>query len=124
MDIGSKLRSLRKIREMTVDELSRQSGVSRSYITNIEQGRKTEVSTRILEKLSTALGIHADYFRIREAQLPTDCLPDLDPEFIALLARAESMPFLQLTKKAIEHGVSADTVNAIVDAIIQAQKRS
>jgi transcriptional regulator with XRE-family HTH domain len=43
VDLGTKLRSLRKLRDMTVEELSRRSGVSRSYITNIENGRKTEV---------------------------------------------------------------------------------
>lgn len=123
MDIGSKLRSLRKLREMTVEELAQRSGVSRSYITNIENGRKTEVSTRILDGLASALGINPDYFRIQGAQLPTECLPDLDPEFIALLAKSESMPFLQLTKKALEHGVSAETVEAVVDAIIKAQAK-
>lgn len=123
MDIGTKLRSLRKLREMTVEELSRRSGVSRSYITNIENGRKTEISTRVIGCLAAALGINPDYFRIQGAQLPTDCLPDLDPEFIALLAKAESMPFLQLTKKALDHGISAETVDSIVDAIIKAQAK-
>ena len=123
MDLGSKLRSLRKLREMTVEELAQRSGVSRSYITNIENGRKTEVSTRIIDALASALGINPDYFRIQGAQLPTDCLPDLDPEIIAILAKSESMPFLQLTKKALAHGVSAETVEAVVDAIIKAQDK-
>lgn len=123
MEIGAKLRSLRKLREMTVEELSQRSGVSRSYITNIENGRKTEVSSRVIANLAGALGINADYFRISDAQLPTDCLPNLDPEFIALLAKSESMPFLQLTKKALTHGVSAETVEAVVDAIIKTQRK-
>lgn len=123
MDIGIKLRSLRKLRDMTVEELSQRSGVSRSYITNIENGRKTEVSSRVINGLAVSLGINADYFRIRDAQLPTDCLPNLDPDFIALLAKSESMPFLQLTKKALDHGVSAETVEAVVDAIIKTQRK-
>ncbi|MCX7781922.1 MAG: helix-turn-helix domain-containing protein [Negativicutes bacterium] len=123
MDIGAKLRSLRKLREMTVEELSRLSGVSRSYITNIENGRKTQVSGKIITSLASALGINPDYFFIREAQLPTDCLPNLGPEFIALLSHSDSMPFLKLTKKAIENGVSAETVEAVVDVIIKAQQR-
>jgi transcriptional regulator with XRE-family HTH domain len=123
VDIGTKLRSLRKLRELTVEELSQRSGVSRSYITNIENGRKTEVSSRVVSSLAGALGINADYFRISDAQLPTDCLPNLDPEFIALLAKSESMPFLQLTKKALANGVSAETVEAVVDAIIKSQRR-
>lgn len=123
MNIGIKLRSLRKLRDMTVEELAQRSGVSRSYITNIENGRKTEVSSRVIDSLANALGINADYFRIRGAQLPTDCLPNLDPEFIALLAKSESMPFLQLTKKALAHGVSAETVEAVIDAIIKTQHK-
>lgn len=122
MDLGAKLRSLRKLRALTVEDLSRLSGVSRSYITNIENGRKTEVSTKVLESLSAALGINPDYFRIRDAQLPTDCLPDLDADIIQLLSKSESMPFLQLTKKAMENGISAETVEAVIDAIIRAQQ--
>lgn len=122
MDLGAKLRSLRKLRDMTVEDLSRLSGVSRSYITNIENGRKTEVSNKVIGGLSLALGINPDYFRIRDAQLPTDCLPNLSADDIQILAKAESMPFLQLTKKAIENGVSAETVEAVIDAIIKAQQ--
>lgn len=123
MDLGTKLRSLRKLRDLTVEELSKMAGVSRSYITNIENGRKTEVSTKVLESLSAALRINTDYFRISDARLPTDALPSLDSEFVALLAKSESMPFLQLTKKAIENGVSAETVEAVIDAIIKAQQK-
>ena len=126
MNFSEKLRSLRKLREMTVEELSLRSGISRSYITNIENGRKTEVSFRVLDSLAAALGIQPDYFRVQGAMLPTDCLPSLTPEFISLLAKTESMPYLKLTQKALDHGVSAETVEAVIDAIIKAQgkKRS
>jgi transcriptional regulator with XRE-family HTH domain len=123
MDLGQKLKSVRKLRDMTLEDLSKRSGVSRSYITNIENGRKTEVSSRIMEALSTALGISSDYFRIQGAALPTDCIPDLSPEIVTLLSHSESLPFLKLTQKAIDNGLSAETVEAVIDAIISAQQK-
>lgn len=122
MELGEKLRSLRKLRHLTVEELASRAGVSRSYITNIENGRKTEVSSRIINNLSTALGINPDFFRIQGAMLPTDCLPELPADVIAMLASAESMPFLKLTQKALAYGISAETVEAIIDAIIKARQ--
>lgn len=123
MELGEKLRSLRMLRELTVEELSKQSGVSRSYITNIENGRKTEVSNKVLDNLAAALAINPDYFRLQGAMLPTDCLPNLEPEFISLLAKSESMPFLKLTQKALDNGISADTIEAVIDAIIKGQQK-
>jgi transcriptional regulator with XRE-family HTH domain len=123
MDIGSKLRSLRKLRGMTVEELSRLSGVSRSYITNIENGRKKEISSRVINNLAAALRTNADYFRVREGILPGDSFPNIDPEFTSFLARVESRPFLRLMKRALDYGVSVETMEVVIDAIINVQQR-
>jgi transcriptional regulator with XRE-family HTH domain len=54
--IGAKVRSERQARAWTLDELARQSGVSRRMLINVEQGTANPSVTTLL-RLSDALGI-------------------------------------------------------------------
>jgi transcriptional regulator with XRE-family HTH domain len=54
--IGAKVRSERQVRAWTLDELARQSGVSRRMLINVEQGTANPSVTTLL-RLSDALGI-------------------------------------------------------------------
>lgn len=51
------LKALRIINELSIKQLSEESGISVSYITEIEKGEKTKPSLDILDKYSKALGI-------------------------------------------------------------------
>ncbi|AFV10941.1 hypothetical protein Tph_c07090 [Thermacetogenium phaeum DSM 12270] len=117
--LGHKLRQLRKIRNLTADELSKLSGVSRSYILLIETGKRTEVSNKILDKLARALRVNPNYFKIDDAALPMDVLPDLPPDIIELIVSADSMPYLKLTRKAKEKGLSPETLEKVLDILIE-----
>ncbi len=121
--LGTKLRNLRKIRDLTADELSKLSGVSRSYILLIETGKRKEVSNKILDKLAKALRVDANYFKIDDAFLPTEVLPDMPPEIIDMIISADSMPYLKLTQKAKEHGISPETLNKVIDILIDGLKK-
>lgn len=59
IDIGARLRSLRKSRAVTLSEVARQSGLSISYISKIERDQvkpSFEVLHRIAEVLGLTLG--------------------------------------------------------------------
>lgn len=116
---GSKLRYLRKLRNLTAEELSKLSGVSRSYILLIESGKRKEVSSRITAKLAKALRVNPDYFRIENASLPMEILPDLPQEIIEMILSADSMPYLKLTEKAKKSGLSPATLEKIIDILIE-----
>ena len=73
---GTKLHNLRKLRQLTADELANASGVSRSYILLIESGKRQEESSRITEMLARSLRVNPDYFKIENASLPMEILPD------------------------------------------------
>lgn len=120
---GAKLHKLRKLRNLTADELSKLSGVSRSYILLIESGRRTEVSNKITEKLARSLRVNPDYFKIDDATLPMECLPNLPQEIIDLILSADSMPYLKLTEKAKKNGLSPETIDKILDILIEGQKK-
>lgn len=121
--LGKKLRHLRKIRSLTAEELSKLSGVSRSYILLIETGKRKEVSNKILDKLAKALRVDANYFLIDDASLPTEVLPNMPPEIMKMLISADSMPYLKLTQKAKQHGISPETLNKVIDILIDGLKK-
>lgn len=121
--LGTKLRNLRKIRDLTADELSKLSGVSRSYILLIETGKRKEVSNKVLSKLAKALRVDVNYFKIDDASLPTEVLPDMPPEVMEMILSADSMPYLKLTQKAKESGISPETLNKVLDILIDGLKK-
>ena len=55
--IANNLKHLRVNSGMTQEELSKKSGVSRSYIANIECGRKHSMSIQTLQKLAAKLNV-------------------------------------------------------------------
>lgn len=68
------LRLLRILNDLSIKELSEKSGISVSYITDIEKGAKTKPSVDIIEKYSKALGVSKStimFFEEEYAQ--TDC---------------------------------------------------
>ena len=60
--LGTKLKQMRKLRNLTAEELSKLSGVSRSYILLIETGKRQNVSNKILDKLARALRVGCQLF--------------------------------------------------------------
>lgn len=119
MDLGTKLRQLRKVRGLTADELAKFSGVSRSYILLIETGKRKEVSNKILDKLANTLRVNVNYFKIDDAALPMDILPDLPSDILELIVSADSMPYLKLTQKAKERGLSPKTLDKVLDILTE-----
>lgn len=58
--IGSNLKHFREQKGLTVNGLSRLSGVAASYISNIENGKKENPSKEVIIKLADSLGRTTD----------------------------------------------------------------
>lgn len=58
---GNKIRKQRKIKEMTIEQLSRKTGFTASYISQVERNL-IEPSLSALEKICTSLNISPYYF--------------------------------------------------------------
>lgn len=117
MDFGSKLKSMRTLRNMTIDDLSKATGLSANYIKAIESSEQRNIPRKTIDKLAKALRVRPEYFLIDDARLPMDIF-DLPPEISEMLLSAESMPFLQLTKKAIDEGITPEQFKAIINIFI------
>ncbi|SEA38958.1 XRE family transcriptional regulator, master regulator for biofilm formation [Thalassobacillus cyri] len=55
--IGERIRELREERGMSLSVLASRSGVSKSYISNIERGIQKNPSLIIMKKLAETLGV-------------------------------------------------------------------
>lgn len=53
---GLRLKTLRKEKGLSQEELAERSGLNRPYISGIEQGKRN-VSLEVMEKLAKALGV-------------------------------------------------------------------
>lgn len=72
MDVGKRVRQLRKIHNITTIELSKQCGISQSTISKLENGNRIpDVPT--LEKICKALNMTlADFFSLERIPEPAD----------------------------------------------------
>lgn len=64
-EIGKKIKTLRKTRGLSQEDLSIRLGVQRSTISNYEIGRRCP-SIRDLEKIANILGVGLDYFNLEK----------------------------------------------------------
>ncbi len=68
MNIGSKIRKLRKEKKLTLEELSKKTGLSLSYISLIERGLKNP-SLKALEKIAECFGINPAMLFLNEGNI-------------------------------------------------------
>lgn len=56
-DLGERVAKSRKAIHLSQEELAAKAGLSRAYVSLIERGEATNVSTKILDSLAVALGV-------------------------------------------------------------------
>jgi transcriptional regulator with XRE-family HTH domain len=86
-----KVKELRKARGLTVEQLASKAGLSKSFLSEIENGIK-QINGRRLEDLAAALGVRprdliADATLSREIADHLDVMSKLDPEDQAAVHR-------------------------------------
>jgi XRE family transcriptional regulator of biofilm formation len=55
--IGNNISALRKLRGFTLSKLSERTGISKSYLSNIERNLKQNPSIHVMEKIATVLDV-------------------------------------------------------------------
>lgn len=60
--MGYNIAALREKKNMTQEELSEKSGVSRSIVSGLESGRTKQTTVKTLERLADALGVDISSF--------------------------------------------------------------
>ncbi len=106
VDIGRKLREVRRIKGMSLRALARCVEVSASFLSQVEQG-KCQPSLETLTKISGALEVKADYFLREEEETAQEVLEIKLPNQLKYLSAVASLVtetcrIHQLNKKDIE----------------------
>lgn len=72
LEIGAKIKTLRKGRKLTQEELAEKLGITRATVSNYEVGRRSPHITE-LKRIADFFGVGVDYFGV----VPTDEVFDL-----------------------------------------------
>ncbi|WP_453995037.1 helix-turn-helix domain-containing protein [Bacillus nitroreducens] len=91
--IGSRIKELRKQRNLSITELSRRAGVSKSYLSYIERDVQKNPSLKFLSKIAATLDTSIEYLLGEDPNHNHDVL---DGEWTSLL------------QKAIDNGLSKE----------------
>ncbi|MFB1081798.1 helix-turn-helix domain-containing protein [Jeotgalibacillus sp. JSM ZJ347] len=80
--IGDKIKYLRLKKGYSVSLLASRSNVSKSYLSNLENNKKSNPSLFVLSKISTTLGVPVEYLVDKEIDFEKR---NLDPEWLTLI---------------------------------------
>lgn len=86
-EFGSFIRKLRNEKEMTIRQLELYSGVSNSYLSQLENGKRGIPSPDIIKKLSKGLKVDYNELMIQAGYMDRDnqFSETYDPEFIKFM---------------------------------------
>lgn len=121
MDLGSKLRTLRVVREISSSELSRRSGVSQSRISEIENGHG-DPSLSTLRKLATVLRVAPAVLLESDVATPFDILDHIPEDLREWMLRQKNLPWIRLNKKAAERGLTPEQVDGLINMLDKIRK--
>ena len=87
MELGQKIKQFREETGLSLNGLAEKSGISKSYLSQLENGTSKQPSAAILLKIASALGITiADLLdqpvRVYEEDFKDEDIPDILREFI------------------------------------------
>jgi XRE family transcriptional regulator, master regulator for biofilm formation len=91
---GTVIREIREDKGISLNKLSKLSGVSKSYISFIERGKQTNPSISVIERIAEALDIDVDVLLSRAKEKDT-----LDEDIVAL---AKKLTSAELSNKNIK----------------------
>jgi transcriptional regulator with XRE-family HTH domain len=118
MTRGEKVKHIRVLRGMTQAELAKATGLSPSYVSEVENDR-SEMSVKSLEKIAKAFNVDAAFFfddhavTIEElAKVNGFEIPD---DFTEFIARPENFGYIELAKQLGEEQIPLDVLKMLID---------
>ncbi|MBP3038519.1 helix-turn-helix domain-containing protein [Bacillaceae bacterium Marseille-Q3522] len=92
--LGHHIKRLRRMKGLSLNEMAKKSGVSKSYLSYIERGMQKNPSLQTLQKLANTLDTDVESLINLKKENPQSKdlqLKDLDTEWIALIEEAIQM---------------------------------
>lgn len=109
--VGSRMKQLRKKRGFSLSELADRAGVAKSYLSSIENGKKSNPSIQILEKISSVLGVNIETLlgtAAKDEILDQDWLDLTEEALRSGISKKQFKDFMELYKRI--HGKWGDRI--------------
>ena len=116
MNIGERIKDLRKNKELTFREVSEMTGMSTGYLSNIEKNNKRP-SVKTLEKLAGAFKVPVAYFTDDSYLDMYSILKHLPDDIKEMVINSQDTPYLKLAKEAKDHDFTPEQIDALVQLI-------
>lgn len=119
--LGYKLKHFRDSLGLSLPEVETLTGVKRGHLSDIENDKRNPRPDTV-KKICNGLKIHEGYFYLDEAALPTDVLPEMPLETQKFIMSGDNIPWLALSQKAKEKGISLEVIEKIIEALDSSKK--
>lgn len=120
MDFGAKFKYVRKLREFSLDELSNRCGLSKTYLSQIENSKRRP-SMKSLERLSKALSADAAFFLDDKAvtfhELAKVSDYNMSEDIMKFVTDQEKLSYIVLAKELSDKGISPEAFKLMLDNI-------
>src|SRR3954462_168386 len=106
VDVGERLRSIRRLRRATLRTIAERAGVSESFLSQVERG-KASASIGSLRRIATALGVSvADLFEPSAMPAPRVLRPDERPALAVVLLWRQRLPGSAVRHPRAQHAAA------------------
>lgn len=122
IEIGKRLKNLRKERNFSASELSDRSGVARSLISQLETGKRQSANVDTLYRLAKALNVPLSYF-VSEEPITNRSVPYKKAQHSELVINEASLPYLDTIEKAQKAGLTPELFDEFIDLIIRIREK-
>ena len=102
MDLGKKVKALRKTKRLTQQEFAKKAGINFTYVGKIEKGEKIP-SVRILGNMARTLGVPLDYLIVGKDVAPI--VNEYTRVFEKIMERPRSLEFLSRVRDLPEEAI-------------------
>jgi len=121
MDYGHKIKYVReKIRDISLTELHKRTGLSLSYLSDTENG-KCNMSIRALEKVAKALGVDSAYLLDNNIMSLRKLVElnnvDLPEDLVEFFAKQESLPYAMLARQLYNEKIDPEFLRDLLESI-------
>lgn len=94
MDIGSRIKALREIRGLTLEQVGSYVGVNKATVQRYESGN-IDIKRNVAIKLAECLGVSPGYIMGWDEPAPAE--PGLDSELVSMLAKLKPGEITRVT---------------------------
>jgi transcriptional regulator with XRE-family HTH domain len=120
--IGGRVKHLRSLKNWTLQELFERSGVSKSYLSELENGKSSPTAT-VLQQIADAFNVPVTMFYENTDLVPIQNYESQLPDDVqAFLRSQKGVPYIQLAIKAAEFEISPVLLDQIINALRSAEK--